>query len=118
MTERRFKIKAFTYLMIGIMGFIISNKAFFMHMHKMTNGSIIVHAHPFDKSSDTAPFKTHQHTKAGFLFFQNAGLFLLTVLFTYKVIRLIESIKPIPALLTNYPALCYVPDKGRAPPVL
>ena len=118
MTKPRFKIQAITCLMIGIMSFIITNKAVYLHMHKMANGSVIVHAHPFNKSSDSGPFKTHQHTKAGFLFFQNAGLVLLTALFTYKIHRSIENIKPIPALAINYPALCYVPDKGRAPPVL
>lgn len=118
MTERRFKIQAITYLMIGIMGFIITNKAVFLHMHKMANGSVIVHAHPFNKSSDSNPYKTHHHTKAGYLFFQNAGLVLLTLLFTYKIFRSSVNTEHLTVLIPDYPTLCYVSNKGRAPPVL
>ena len=63
------------------MGLLIANKALYMHTHKMADGSIIVHAHPYNKSDDPKPFKSHQHTKAEFLFLENLeSLFLLTFL--------------------------------------
>jgi len=63
-------IKSVAWLMIGIMGVLVANKAVFVHSHILNDGTIIEHAHPYNKSTDSTPYKSHHHTKAEFLFFQ------------------------------------------------
>ncbi len=40
----------------------VVNRSFYLHSHKTASGEIVVHAHPFDKSSDSSPFKSHHHS--------------------------------------------------------
>lgn len=70
------KIKAITFLFIGIIGLLIVNKAIFIHSHKTENGTIITHCHPYNKSNDTKPFKSHGHTNSEFILFENLKFFL------------------------------------------
>jgi hypothetical protein len=84
-------IKSIIFLMIGVMGMLIINKGIFMHTHKIGDNQYIAHSHPYNKSNDSEPYKSHQHTKNEFLFFQNIEilfpLFFLgicLVLYRYK----------------------------------
>jgi len=103
--------------MIGLMGMLTINKVVFMHTHKIADHTCISHSHPYDKSDDTNPYKSHQHTEKEFLFFQNIEIlfpfFFLTIIlisfstksrsgFEYKKEYKFEFIR------TN---------RGRAPPV-
>ena len=53
--------------MIGLFGMLITNKAVFMHVHKLEDGSIVVHAHPYNESDNKTPYKTHHHSKTELL---------------------------------------------------
>lgn len=55
------------WALILSMGLLIANKAVFFHVHKMVDGSLVTHAHPFDRSSDPSPYKTHQHNAVDWL---------------------------------------------------
>jgi len=69
----RITIKYTACLAIGIMGLLIANKALFIHTHKLEDGRIVVHAHPYNKSGDSeSPYKNHSHTKLELLFYQNS----------------------------------------------
>jgi hypothetical protein len=103
--------------MIGLMGMLTINKVVFMHTHKIADHTYISHSHPYNKSDDTNPYKSHHHTEEEFLFFQNIEIlfpfFVLTIIlisfstksrsgFEYKQEYIFEFIR------TN---------RGRAPPV-
>lgn len=34
----------------------------FVHSHLLSNGTIITHAHPYNKQKDSSPFKSHHHS--------------------------------------------------------
>lgn len=58
------KTLIFASLFLGIMGGIIFNATFFLHAHRSACGQLIVHSHPFSKTSETEnPDTQHQHTK-------------------------------------------------------
>jgi len=103
--------------MIAVMGLLIANKGFFIHSHKLENGSIVTHSHPYNRSNDTEPYKSHHHTNAEFLFFENLDLlffsgFLIQAFLsvTRKKIALFGEEKLYFRLFPySYP--------GRAPPV-
>ncbi len=100
------------------MSLLILNKAVFMHAHIMADGTIVAHAHPYDKSDDSKPFKTHHHTTAGLLFFQN-----LTILFFAAFLIYIFSDFYRKTLLSvnntvSYISFLFTRYNKRAPPVL
>ena len=99
------------------MGLLIANKALYMHTHKMADGSIIVHAHPYNKSDDPKPFKSHQHTKAEFLFLENLeSLFLLTFLI-FSLIGFKKKIQHSFYRIINFTPVCNLLYNPRAPPL-
>lgn len=49
-------------LITGIFCLLITNKAIFLHSHKLNDGKTITHAHPYDTSNDTKPLKAHSHS--------------------------------------------------------
>ncbi len=73
-------------LLVGLMGFILINKSVYMHAHRLDNGKIIVHAHPFNKSTDDKPVKSHHHSKAELIFI-NVFNFLSFLIFLPFVLR-------------------------------
>ncbi|WP_194269467.1 hypothetical protein [Oceanihabitans sp. IOP_32] len=110
--------KLVALLMIAIMVALIANKAFFSHAHKLNNGSIITHAHPYDKSKDSQPFKSHHHTNAEFLFYQNLNLLFPIVFITIPLIVLDKTDKVSFKLRTEikHNIVDINSHRGRAPP--
>ena len=114
---RNLTIRFITFLMIGIIGMFIANKVVFLHVHKLSDGTIIAHAHPYDKSNDSKPYKSHHHTNAEFLFFQNIEVLFLVVFLTCALFTLIREGKYASFIITRHTLSCIILQKGRAPPV-
>ena len=110
--------KLITLFMIGLIGMLIVNKIVFTHIHKLNDGTIVEHAHPYNKSDDSAPFKTHHHSNAEFLFFQNLNILFLiafiTLCMTFSVKRKRNSFHLILEYTLSYIHL----QKERAPPYI
>jgi hypothetical protein len=110
-------IKIIIFGMIGIMGMLTINKGIFMHTHKIGENKYISHSHPYDKSNDSEPLKSHQHTTGEFLFFHNIEilfpLFFLILTITHygsKGYLYFDSKK------SDYIFIFALTNKGRAPP--
>jgi len=111
-------VKAFAIVQIIMVVMITLNNALFLHKHILPNGDIIVHAHPYKKAADNAPFQSHHHsTNELFIISGIAILFLISIL----------SITPIgefhkyrfPALRRKrVPSVLLLHKFGRAPPVI
>jgi hypothetical protein len=114
---RNIKIKSIACLMIGMMGMLVANKAVFMHTHRLNDGTIIEHAHPYNKSTDSKPYKSHHHTKAELLFFQNLEILFLFVFLTFASLNLVKKAKHSFYRKTSYTLTCIILHKGRAPPL-
>ncbi|MBN2272905.1 MAG: hypothetical protein JXR41_03790 [Bacteroidales bacterium] len=70
-------IKVTIFFMVGLMGMLIANKAIFTHSHQLKDGTIVNHAHPYNRSDDNQPFKSHHHTQYEFVFLNNIQIFFL-----------------------------------------
>lgn len=84
-------IRTFALLMIGVMGMLIANKGLNLHSHKLDNGKIVMHSHPFNKNQDSNPFKSHQHTNIEFLVLENLGILFFLVFLTITLFALIRK---------------------------
>lgn len=62
--------KIIPFILIGMMISLIANKAIFYHSHKLENGSIVSHAHPYNKTQDSTPFKHTTTQKPSYYFFK------------------------------------------------
>jgi hypothetical protein len=109
--------KIIPLLMVGIMALLISNKILYIHSHKLGDGSVITHSHPFNKTQDPAPFKSHHHTKGEFLFFENLYV-LFFVLFL--IVPFLLVFKEMLFFIKNvklWTKSIFSPQLGRAPPL-
>ena len=101
--------------MIGITGAYMLNQALFTHKHTAGDGSVITHAHPYDRS-DSGPYKFHTHSRAESMAFDSAKLlFLIPALLFVVVVLQADSILPVYQHFTAYP-FQFSTGKGRAPP--
>lgn len=86
---RKQKIRSFlAFACILSITIILANNIFFMHMHKLPDGAIIIHAHPYQKSSDTAPIKHHHHSKTDLFFIQNIHLLFFAAIIVWSTFLL------------------------------
>ncbi len=80
--------KYFTIFLIVIIGGLILNIILFMHLHLLSNGEIIVHAHPFSKTQQSEnPLQHHQHSKGEILFFDS-----LLLLFVAAILHQLSAV--------------------------
>ncbi len=110
--------KVFAYIMIGMLGLMITNQAVYTHTHKMADGSIVHHAHPYQKSDNPSPFATHHHTHAEFILYENLKILIPFIFFFLAVISVFSHKKfqkDRPEHLLS-PHIIYTRD--RAPPAL
>ncbi len=104
-------------LLVLSVGLLIVNNVVFMHAHKLSNGKIIVHAHPYNKSQDSAPFKKHNHTSKELFHISHIHLlFIGTLFFIFSVLQFIhKNIYLYNSPFTRF--IYYFNLKGREPPV-
>ncbi|NHB69617.1 hypothetical protein G8O23_13035 [Bacteroidales bacterium M08MB] len=89
--------KYFAIALVGIIGLLTLNNTLFMHLHRLSDGTLLVHAHPFSKSNQAnEPNQTHQHTKVELLFFDS-----LLILFTVGLFRVVASVMQ-PKIVKHY----------------
>jgi hypothetical protein len=73
--------------LVSIVGLLTLNNVLFMHMHRLANGSLVVHAHPFSKSNQPdSSAKSHQHSKVEFQFLDSLLLFFANDFNTTEII--------------------------------
>jgi len=101
---------------------MLLNGIVFRHAHRLSNGTIITHAHPYKASNQKTPFQPNDHTtKELFLLdnFSNAlfvGLTLATAVVGVKI-RQIAIPRPVSSyLLAFYPASFFGKSSLRGPP--
>lgn len=97
---------------------MVANQTVFTHVHLLSNGQVISHAHPYNKNDDAKPFKSHHHTKSEILFLENIKiLFPVIYLLLTAFIFLQEVMYFIYPSFKIYPAIILI-KTGRSPPVL
>ena len=104
------------WLVIVTMMVFTANSIFNRHIHKLQNGSIIAHSHPYNKSQPTAPYQPHKHTKIEIVLFQSADAWF----FCFTSLSLILSILLRELLFYNkteeYRFITIQHFRNRAPP--
>lgn len=115
MEKIKHHIKLLSYIGIGIIGMLIINSILYTHSQTLADGSVIVHAHPYNKTSN--PPSNHKHKADELLILNSIVLlfFIVTLSFNFQK-QLINFEK------TYFPQVRYINilsfrKLGRAPPI-
>lgn len=103
-------------ILMAIMLLFIANNIVFLHTHKLDNGKILVHAHPYKKSQDSAPFKKHQHTAGQFYQLTHLQLLFFVAFVTAFVSPYFSKTQKFTLVVFQIHSLLISQKKGRAPP--
>ena len=103
-------------LMIALISLLLVNRAVYIHIHVLPDGSVHSHAHPFSKNPDSSKGTGHQHSSLEFFLLDQLDIlaFIICGLLALKAYARSISIEGqvIEQLL---PALVPI-SPGRAPP--
>ena len=110
--------KIIASLLVGVMVLIIADQAIFVHSHKLANGTIITHSHPFDHSKDSTPIKTHHHSDGAIVLLSHLSLVFPIVFLAFSFLRVAKRVKQPVYISANYHFVLPYLYQGRAPPVL
>ena len=97
--------------------FQIMNKVVFVHSHQLESGKILIHAHPYDKTTDNKPYKEHRHTTAELLFFEQLKTLFPFILILLTIHLIIREVKYYNKLNCEYVRFRQNFHLGRSPPV-
>ena len=115
---KKITIKVAALVMIVISLMLIANNSAFLHVHHLPDGTVVAHAHPYNKSTGPTPEDSHQHSSQELLFLQS--LLLLSMIIAAAMIFLpaARKIQRVPAIQPFIFAQFVLPPTGRAPPSL
>ena len=82
-TPKKLKRFIFAGFFLFLISFIVLNQGFFVHTHQLNNGTVVTHAHPYNKGLDDekSPFSSHEHSTAEYLLISSIDAFRLLILF-------------------------------------
>lgn len=85
-------IKTLVWLIMANMLIMIANQSMFIHAHRMSDGTIVVHAHPFKSSGDAnEPYKSHKHSSYDYVLLDNLAHFLATFITLFLAFHILKS---------------------------
>lgn len=85
--------KGIAILLLCLVTAITINNSVYLHSHIIDNNTVITHAHPFSKSADNLPFKTHTHTNFDYTITQGFGIFLLSSILALTYFTIVRKVQ-------------------------
>jgi Mn2+/Fe2+ NRAMP family transporter len=114
---RQINIKnAAVLLIIGLLGILVANQTLYVHSHITSDGRVITHAHPYNESEDSAPYKSHQHSKSEFIFLKSLQILFFTFFASLLLFNISYQVKIVLYRPSKYTSPFQILRSGRAPP--
>ncbi|MFB6320276.1 hypothetical protein [Saccharicrinis sp. FJH54] len=108
--------RAISCFLLAAFTMYVVTQTVFLHTHKMPDGTAITHAHPYNKTTEQAPFKTHHHTSVDFMMLHHLHLlFFVIISFAFAQITKTHLIR-LADLFRNVMTPFSASVLGRAPP--
>lgn len=109
-------LKTTLLLLAGVMILLIANDSIYIHTHINDQGKLITHAHPFNKAEDNKPIKSHHHSDAEYLFYDNFKILLVILSITFCFITFLIDRSFKASIYTSTAKATCCTNIGRAPP--
>lgn len=110
--------KAVALFLVAVFAMLAFNQSAYIHSHKLVDGSVVSHAHPYNKTSDSEPIKSHHHTLADFLTLENLSLLFLTIILVISLQPLARTLASRIRTSQHQDAMLAWCTAGRAPPAI
>jgi len=65
--------------LIVVVGIHSLNSFFNTHSHQLADGTIVTHAHPYERGTGSSPFESHHHTATELVFLASLLHFIPTI---------------------------------------
>jgi hypothetical protein len=116
MMHLRKYIKLFILLVLPVYLVLLANSMSNMHLHVLSNGMVVKHAHPFDREEDSQ--EHHSHSDAETCYYQ---AFFLDYFDTAEPVQQLVAVIPAaelaaPLIVLNYSCQSSNPNGLRGPP--
>ncbi len=109
--------KIFSCIFVLIIAFQAFNKANWQHAHILSDGTVISHAHPYNKTNDQAPVKNHHHNQSEYCFALNIEILFLCFFSSLILVLLAKETFHYRFLSSNVHSFYHHKLRGRAPPL-
>lgn len=103
-------------MLFMILGSLLLNQALYTHTHVLPDGSIVSHAHPFNKSQESQGGSSHQHSTLEFFLLQNLQILFLISMISAFLFSLDLEIGKVCVVSRKHIPVQLIPLPGRAPP--
>lgn len=115
---KHIRLKSVALLLVTVIAMLTFNQSVNLHTHKLADGTIVSHAHPYNKTSDSCPVKNHHHTLTGLLILNHFKIIFLSIFIAIALLR-----TPKLVIRNTQEELHFEPHYihytfGRAPPFL
>lgn len=111
-------LKLLSFFSLCILLLNIVNKGIYTHTHQLSNGEIVIHAHPFNQQDDNTPIKSHHHTSFEYLALSAIDVFNLSV-FIFSIVQIIAKTSKKIFYFKNAIQQTYILfKKNKSPPIL
>ena len=97
---------------------MVANKIFYLHSHKLMDGTIVTHSHPYDKTGDNQPIKSHHHNSFEYALIQNLGILFFVVFISHLFILQTSKAVFKPGQIKLVTPTVNFLYAGRAPPMI
>jgi len=87
-----------------------------MHTHLLVDGSMVTHAHPFDRSGESESGESHEHSNLEYVLFQNLEILFFSTLLSIAVKKSFSRIDKRDLIPAVYTSPIIFLKYGRAPP--
>ncbi len=112
-------IRLLAWALLGLWALIMLNSVMYRHTHRLPNGKIVSHAHPYQKSGDGATNHEHTDEELALLQLIEGQVFLLPLLPTFAFFALASGWPTRVVALVALVLLAHLMARpGRAPPIL
>lgn len=107
--------KSIACIWLGLLLLNIANKSLYLHIHKLENGDIVAHSHPFKKDKNELP--NHEHSNFEYLVLNALDFFIASTLLviSFHFFLSIKKNNNIVKLLFDNQQYRY--NKNKSPPL-
>lgn len=110
-------LKIITCILCFAVSFQIMNRTIFLHSHVQDDGTVITHAHPFDKSEKDDPFKSHPHSNFDYFLLDQMGFLFLMAIMVLMLTLPSQETTYFQWVQNRKRSICISIPAGRGPPL-
>lgn len=115
---RNISLRLVAILLVAVIATLTFNQSVNLHTHKLIDGTVVSHAHPYNKTNDSAPIKSHHHTLTELLILEHFEVLFLSLFIAIALLHVTYFTRRQPQEHHHLKSQHIHCASGRAPPFL